>query len=196
VDHHVVFPDFEEVPEIGEIPDNYVIRNASGKAASVIRIITKNPGKIPLTWTNTLVISCDTIVVIDNQILEKPKDQADARRMLNELSGRTHRVISGVCLTLLGSPDQSSETSPKSIEPLNSKTFKVSTAVTIKHLSPAEIAAYVATGEPMDKAGGYAAQGIGAYMIERIDGSYSNVVGLPLTELVQSIRDHFHIHLW
>lgn len=196
VDHEVVLPDFEEIPEKEEIPDDYVIRNAAGKAASVIQKMAGRATNASPAGKNVLVITCDTIVVIGQQILEKPKNEADACRMLGELSGKTHRVVSGVCLTLLGLPDSAAAAHHGAPETLNAKTFTVSTAVTIKHLSIPEIATYVATGEPMDKAGSYAAQGIGAYMIERIDGSYSNVVGLPLTELVQAIRNDFNVHLW
>jgi septum formation protein len=146
--------------------------------------LTSAASTVP-TADRAIVITCDTIVVLDGHILEKPVDQADARRMLAQISGRTHTVISGVCVAQVSGS-----------KALRAKVFKVETQVTIKPLSTEEIAAYVATGEPMDKAGSYAAQGIGAYMIDRIEGSYSNVVGLPLTELVQCLRDDFDVHLW
>ena len=184
VAHEAHSPDAEEKPKSGENPGDYTLRNAQEKAAATVSACSgaghqaKNAGR-------GIIIACDTIVVLDGQILEKPVDAADARRMLAQLSGRTHTVISGVCII---------ET--KDMKPLRDKVFKVETQVSIKVLAPAEITAYVATGEPMDKAGSYGAQGIGAYMIAQIQGSYSNVVGLPLTELVQALRDEFDIHLW
>jgi septum formation protein len=117
----------------------------------------------------------DTIVVLAERVLEKPKDKADAKSMLRSLSGQTHHVITGVCLA-------------------NSATrevFTVTTAVTFNDLIDAEIDHYVSTGEPLDKAGGYAAQGIGSYMIRTIQGSYTNVVGLPMAELVAIMRSKF-----
>lgn len=182
--HEAFSPDVEEKPKYAEKPDAYTIRNATEKAAATVAFVTDsgNPAK---NAGAAVIIACDTIVVLDGQILEKPLDALDARRMLGQLSGRTHTVISGVCIVALDGT-----------KAMRDKTFKVETQVSIKSLTPSEIAAYVDTGEPMDKAGSYGAQGIGAYMIERIDGSYSNVVGLPLTELVQTLRDEFGVHLW
>ena len=182
--HEAFSPDVEEKPKYAEKPDAYTIRNATEKAAATVAFVTDsgNPAK---NAEAAVIIACDTIVVLDGQILEKPQDVADACRMLGQLSGRTHTVISGVCIVALDGT-----------KAMRDKTFKVETQVSIKSLTPSEIAAYVDTGEPMDKAGSYGAQGIGAYMIERIDGSYSNVVGLPLTELVQTLRDEFGVHLW
>lgn len=184
VAHECLSPDVEEKPKSGEDPASYTLRNAREKAAATMASMASTASTVP-TADRAIVITCDTIVVLDGQILEKPVDQADAHRMLAQISGRTHTVISGVCVAQVsGSKAQ------------RAKVFKVETQVTIKQLSNEEIAAYVATGEPMDKAGSYAAQGIGAYMIDRIEGSYSNVVGLPLTELVQCLRDDFDVHLW
>jgi nucleoside triphosphate pyrophosphatase len=111
-----------------------------------------------------VVLGADTVVVIDGQILGKPVDSDDAARMLRMLSGREHRVITGVCLVLSGQRSATSET----------------TVVTMSEISENEIADYVARGEPMDKAGAYAIQGIASRWIPRIDGDYSNVVGLPV----------------
>jgi len=182
VAHEAYAPDVEEKPKSGEDPGSYTLRNAREKADATI---TRVANRDDLLAGGAIVIACDTIVVLDGHILEKPADAADAARMLAMISGRTHTVISGLRVVHV----QDAKT-------LKDKAFKVETQVTIKNLSREEIVAYVATGEPMDKAGSYAAQGIGAYMIERIDGSYSNVVGLPLTELVQCLRDDFGVHLW
>jgi septum formation protein len=111
-----------------------------------------------------LVLGADTVVVIDGHILGKPADAADAASMLRMLSGREHQVITGVCFVVSGQWSVASET----------------TVVTMSEISENEIADYVATGEPMDKAGAYAIQGIASRWIPRIDGDYSNVVGLPV----------------
>lgn len=113
---------------------------------------------------NDAVLGADTVVVIDGDILGKPVDDADAARMLRLLSGRTHRVITGVCLVLSGQWSVASET----------------TSVTMNEISDEEIRDYVASDEPMDKAGAYAIQGMASRWISRIEGDYSNVVGLPV----------------
>ncbi len=118
------------------------------------------------------ILGADTIVVIDSQILNKPVDAADAARMLRLLSGRTHQVITGVCLVSDGQCDVASET----------------TSVTMSEISEQEITAYVASGEPMDKAGAYAIQGIASRWIPRIEGDYSNVVGLPIALVYRMLR--------
>jgi len=110
------------------------------------------------------VLGADTVVVIDGQILGKPADSDDAARMLCILSGRTHQVITGVCLVVKGRCSVASET----------------TSVTMSAISENDIAEYVAGGEPMDKAGAYAIQGVASRWIPRIEGDYSNVVGLPI----------------
>jgi septum formation protein len=110
------------------------------------------------------VLAADTVVVVDGQILGKPADAADAARMLRMLSGREHRVITGVCLVVSGQWSVASET----------------TVVTMSEITEDEIASYIASGEPMDKAGAYGIQGIASRWIPRIDGDYCNVVGLPV----------------
>ena len=111
-----------------------------------------------------VVLGADTVVVVDGQLLGKPSDAADAARMLHMLSGREHQVITGVCLVVGGQSTVASET----------------TSVTMSEISEREITGYVASGEPMDKAGAYAIQGIASRWIPRIEGDYCNVVGLPV----------------
>jgi len=119
------------------------------------------------------VLAADTVVVVDGQILGKPVDAADAMRMLRLLSGREHQVITGVCLLMRGKPHLCSET----------------TLVTMSRISEEEIADYVSTGEPMDKAGAYGIQGIASRWIPRIEGDYSNVVGLPISLVWRMLRE-------
>ena len=114
-----------------------------------------------------LVLSADTVVALDGAILGKPRDRAEAEAMLTALSGRTHQVYTGVTLLQDGRRLTEHEV----------------TAVTFRPLSPGEIAAYVSTGEPMDKAGAYGIQGLGALLVERLEGDYFNVMGLPLCRL-------------
>ena len=118
------------------------------------------------------VLGADTVVVVDGQLLGKPSDAADATRMLRMLSGREHQVITGVCLVVNGQPSVASET----------------TLVTVSEITDKEIADYVGSGEPMDKAGAYAIQGIASRWIPRIEGDYSNVVGLPVALVWRMIR--------
>ena len=122
------------------------------------------PGKHELRYSTLIVLGADTTVTIDNLILAKPEDPADAARMLRLLSGRTHRVITGIAVVTATHTEVAAEV----------------TGVRFLTLSDEEIAAYIATGEPMDKAGAYAIQGRAARWIPRITGDYFNVVGLPL----------------
>lgn len=120
------------------------------------------------------VLGADTIVVVDDHILEKPAGVADAARMLRLLSGRTHQVTTGVCLVGEGFEDLRSAT----------------TDVTFDTLTEADISAYVAHGEPMDKAGAYAIQGIASRWIWRLEGCYFNVMGLPVPLVYRMLRQH------
>jgi septum formation protein len=120
------------------------------------------------------VLVADTIVVLDGDILGKPIDIADARRLLTRLCGRTHSVWTAYAIAARGE-------SPK--------LRRVETRVSLRAASPEEIADYAATGEGLDKAGAYAAQGLGVFLIERIDGSYTNVVGLPAAEVIADLRE-------
>src|ERR1035441_8724944 len=153
--------DILEDPLQGEKAKDCAQRLAREKALAIAQ---KRP--------NDPVLGADTVVVIDNQILNKPVDAADAIRMLRLLSGRTHQVVTGACLVANGQPSVSSET----------------TLVTMTEISEKEIIDYVATGEPMDKAGAYAIQGIASRWIPRIEGDYSNVVGLPLALVYRMLR--------
>ena len=129
--------------------------------------------------SDVLVIGADTIVVSEGKILGKPKDEQDACQMLCALSGKWHSVISGVTVFHTKS--------------LKSESFYVETKVKFSDLSQKEIADYVATGEPMDKAGSYGIQGIGAKFVEKIEGDYFNVVGLPLNELYKVLKKEFNL---
>jgi septum formation protein len=129
---------------------------------------------------DAVIVGSDTVVVLDGDILGKPVDEADAERMLSRLQGREHRVFTGVAC----------------IDASNGQSMVQyrQTDVTMKELSEATIRAYVQTGEPSDKAGSYAIQGIGASLIERVEGCYFNVVGLPLS-LLSDMLDGFGIHV-
>jgi septum formation protein len=156
-----------EDPLPGEDPIAYVTRLAREKAEDVFRELAadNSPEKERLDGKSSLVVlGADTTVALDNTILGKPEDACDAARMLRLLSGRTHRVITGVAVVTAKGVEVAAE----------------ATAVRFLTLSDAEIADYVAGGEPMDKAGAYAIQGRAARWIPRIEGCYFNVMGLPL----------------
>jgi septum formation protein len=142
----------DETPLEGEKPEDYVVRLAELKALAV----PAGPGET--------VLGADTTVVIDGEMLGKPADAADARRMLARLSGRQHEVITGICLK-------------RGVEVVRDC---ATTKVWFALMSAREIEEYVSSGEPMDKAGAYAIQGLASKFIEKIDGCYFNVVGLPV----------------
>jgi septum formation protein len=149
-----------EDPLPGEEPVSYVTRLAREKAQVAFARLSAEAADSE----NLVVLGADTTVTVDNQILGKPEDAADAARMLRLLSGRSHRVATGVAVVTAKSTDVAAEV----------------TKVEFLALSDAEIKSYVAGGEPMDKAGAYAIQGRAARWIPRIEGCYFNVVGLPL----------------
>ena len=130
-----------------------------------------------------LILGADTIVVVDDLMLGKPTDTSDAMRMLRLLSGRTHEVITGVCLMRRGNSAPSGEF------PVLSVRFEV-TRVVMEKITDQEIRDYVATGEPMDKAGAYAIQGIASRWISRIEGDYFNVVGLPVSRVYRMLQEN------
>ncbi|NOU35769.1 MAG: septum formation inhibitor Maf [Kiritimatiellaceae bacterium] len=156
----VVRPDADEKLHAGETPVEYAVRTAREKAESI---------KPPF---DSIVLGADTVVAAEGRILGKPADSADAKAMLHLLSGKMHEVITGVCL----------RSAEKTV------CFHVATAVLFRDLSEEEIVAYVETGDPLDKAGAYAIQNGAAGMVRRIDGSYSNVVGLPLCEVIEALE--------
>lgn len=159
-----------EDPLPGEAPISYVTRLAREKAQWVFnRLSAETEGAPYLT-----VLGADTTVTLDDHILGKPEDAADAARMLRLLAGRSHRVITGVAVVTAERTEVAAEV----------------TAVKFLALSDAEIAAYIASGEPMDKAGAYAIQGRAARWIPRVEGCYFNVVGLPLA-LVTALLESF-----
>jgi nucleoside triphosphate pyrophosphatase len=152
-----------DVPEIrrsGEAPVEYVRRLAKQKAAAVQRNDSET------------VLGADTIVLVVNEVFEKPRDTDDAKRMLRRLSGREHQVTTGICLI-----------APKG-EVVDSET----TSVRFTPLTDAEIDAYIASGEPMDKAGAYAIQGLASKFIDRVDGDYFNVMGLPVARVYKHMK--------
>lgn len=159
----------DETPLPGEQPHAYVCRLATAKAAA-------GQAHAPL---DAVVLGADTAVILDERILGKPADGEDARAMLAALSGRAHRVLTAVAV-------QSAS---------GAEVICVSSQVRFRHLSAQEIDAYWSSGEPADKAGGYAIQGLGAVFVEAIEGSYSGVVGLPLCETA-ALLAHFGIPCW
>jgi septum formation protein len=150
-----------EEPSRGESPLAYAQRLARDKALAVL---ARHP--------EDTVLGADTVVVVDEQLLEKPIDSADAARMLRLLSGRKHEVITGVCVANSGFQQIVAEVTQVSFAPL----------------SEDEIKAYVGTGEPMDKAGAYAIQGIASRWAKRINGCYFNVVGLPVPRVYELLQ--------
>lgn len=176
-DVRVIPADVDETPRAGEPPFELVERLAATKAEAVAAE-SAEPGE--------LVLAADTIVAIDGEALGKPADETDARAMLRRLSGRTHQVATGVCL-LRAACEGSEPGSPE--RPATRDVFTVVTDVTFYDLADAEIDAYVATGEPADKAGAYGIQGTGGRLLVRgINGDFYNVVGLPIAEVVRRMR--------
>jgi len=153
-------PDADEKRHADETPVEYAVRTAREKAASIPAL------------SGMVVLGADTVVAVAGQVLGKPADAREAAAMLRRLSGRLHEVITGVCLC----------SSAKTV------CFHTVTAVLFRDLSEKEIGEYIATGDPLDKAGAYAIQGGAAGMVRRIDGSYSNVVGLPLCEVIEALE--------
>jgi septum formation protein len=157
--------DIDEKLLAGEDPVQHVGRLAWEKTAA----IELEPGDV--------VLGADTVVVVDGEILGKPGDRDDAARMLRKLSGREHLVITGICLRDRNEVTVEAET----------------TRVRFVELSPEEITEYVASGEPMDKAGAYAIQGLASKFIERIEGCYFNVVGLPVARVYKHLKNRYRV---
>ncbi len=162
----VVPADIDETVLSGETPEGHVVRLSLGKAATV-----SQRSEVDGRW----FIGSDTIVLLDDQILGKPKDADHARTMLRRLSGREHQVLSGFAVI-----DRKQQ---------RHRCEAVSTKVVFRDLTDDEIERYIATGEPADKAGSYAIQGLGVCFVAAIEGSYTNVVGLPLCRLTLALRE-------
>lgn len=160
----VVRPDIAELQQPHEAAHQYVSRLAKEKADAGLAMIEN-----PETAENALVIGSDTVVVVDGDVLEKPRDQADFRRMFKRLSGRAHQVMTAVAV----------------VSKHGCATDMVTTEVHFCHVSEAQADAYWQTDEPRDKAGGYAIQGYAGKFVTLLKGSYSAVVGLPLYETEQ-----------
>lgn len=166
----VEIPFTVEVPEVdetalpGESPHELTLRLARLKAREVARRVPRTAG---------IVLAADTTVVVDDTALGKPRDEDHAVAMLGRLSGREHQVLTGFCLL-----DQATGREEAAV---------ARTRVWFRDLEAGEIQGYVDTGEPMDKAGAYACQGIGAFLIARVEGSYTNVVGLPLGQVIDTL---------
>ncbi len=154
--------DIDEKREQNEEPTEYVKRLAYSKARAVAAKAAPCD----------VILGADTTVALGKEVLGKPKTSAEASAMLTLLSGKTHMVHTGWAI----------------IKGANSLVSLVSTEVSFRRLSPAEIQKYVASGEPFDKAGGYGIQGQGGTLIDRVSGSYSNVIGLPLAEVLAGLR--------
>ena len=162
ITHEVRPADIDEAYLPGEVPTAHAERLARGKCAVIAE---REP--------DALVIGSDTIVVVDGDVLGKPRDEGDAAHMLRRLSGRTHIVVTAVAVSWRGETQSA-------VEEVN---------VTFHSLSDDDIAAYIATREPMDKAGAYGIQGYGATIVERVDGDYFAVMGLPLQLVVRVLRE-------
>ena len=156
-----------------ELPPYFIVEQLSLLKASAVASVIKAEG------AEGIVIGSDTVVVFEGAILGKPKDATDAQKMLMALSGNWHSVLTGV--TVMNTKNAKSET------------FYVETKVHFVPLSKEQIDAYVATGEPLDKAGSYGIQGKGGLFVDRIDGDYFNVVGLPMCKLAAVLKEEFGV---
>ena len=159
----MVVPEYEEEPS-GTDPAAEVERRARGKARSVAGAVDDRP-----------VLGVDTEVVLEGRVYGKPANEAEAEAMLEELSGRTHEVVSALCL----------------LTPAWEEVRHAVTRVAFRALTPRELGLYVASEEWRERAGGYAIQGLGAALVERIEGDYLNVVGLPAAVLVDLLAERF-----
>jgi septum formation protein len=159
--------DVDESTSSGESPEHYLERIVERKRVAVLGLLREAAAGA--------VLVADTSVVLGGEILGKPANVADAARMLGRLCGREHRVLTRYALSFAGGQIVAAKT--------------VTSRVWLRRATEREIDGYARTGEGLDKAGSYAVQGIGSFLVERIDGSYSNVVGLPLCEVVLDLRD-------
>jgi septum formation protein len=172
VNYEVVIPDIEEHSDKKNV-EEFVMDLAQQKAKAGMKLADAN-------WKRPLVIGSDTIVVVDNKILGKPKDEDDARSMLRSLSGRSHDVYTGVCLLM----------------PEKQQCFYDKTTVTFEDIDDIQLEHYIKTKESLDKAGAYGIQGASLGFIKGIQGSYSNVVGFPLNLLVKELSQFVGAQEW
>ncbi|KXG77440.1 Septum formation protein Maf [Fervidicola ferrireducens] len=169
LDFEIIPSSIDETVPPGVAPDVAAVKLAENKAIDVARRLKDG-----------IVIAADTVVALDDSILGKPKDEEEARKMLERLSGRWHRVFTGIAVI-----DSSSSKKVTDYE---------ESRVKFKNLSSVEIENYIRTGEPMDKAGAYGIQGKGALLVEKIEGCYYNIVGLPLFRL-SLVLSHFGVKI-
>jgi septum formation protein len=166
LDFNIITISVDETPASGELPEKFALRMAQNKALPVSQ-------NNPHSWT----IGADTIVTLDGlTIIGKPTDQENGLAILSQLSGNTHQVMTGLCLCCLDN-----EVNVTIVE---------KTEVTFADFSDEILRAYIATGEPMDKAGAYGIQGTGSFLVKKINGSASNVIGLPINRLVSLLIQH------
>lgn len=163
--YQVIPASIDETPKPGELPPQFARRMAATKA-----------GQIAKTHPEACVIGADTVVALDRNIFGKPRDQQEAMAMLTALQGRTHEVTTGFAIVARN----------RNIEEVDA----VTTHVTFGYFAETTLQAYIDSGEPMDKAGAYGIQGIGSFLVQSLTGSCSNVVGLPVYALVQSLLKH------
>ena len=161
----ILTADTDEDENPDQTPENLVLRNAEKKAEDVSKLLDEP----------AIIIAADTTVELDGVILGKPADKNDAFAMLSRMSGKRHKVHTGVCLYKYSD-------APKKV------TFVEQTDVFMREMSPGEIWAYIETGEPLDKAGSYGLQGFGAVFVKRVEGDYSTVIGLPLCALWRELE--------
>ncbi|MCC8160151.1 MAG: Maf family protein [Oscillospiraceae bacterium] len=175
LDFSVIVSDADESAVSKDVPVHlYVQELALLKAAATAKTVLKNK--------NAVIISADTIVTLDGEILGKPKDEADAYEMLSALGGRVHEVYTGYCVMRI----RDGKTVCKSVK----------TEVEFKPLTENKIRAYINSREPMDKAGAYGIQGKGSMLINRINGDYFNVVGLPVSALADTLETEFELEIF
>lgn len=167
----IISADFRIIPAVGE----EIIPAGTAPMDAVLMLSGQKAEEIYSRYKNEIIISADTVVAIDNRILGKPRDEEQAFEMLSTLSGRLHTVFTGVCVIFADG---------------TSDNFAERTDVEFYPLSESEIRDYIATGEPMDKAGAYGIQEKGALLVKRINGDFYNVMGLPISRLSRVLNEH------
>lgn len=169
----LLFKDFDIIPSNEtEILQHNIDIDDQAEALAKLKAVS-----VAKHHQDSLVIGCDTVVIIDNKILGKPKNEEDAKRMLTMLSGRIHNVITGCCMCYKG----------------KMMSFSEKTEVLFRELNENIIEEYISTSEPMDKAGAYAVQGLGALLVKKINGDFFNVVGFPLSSFNQALKTFYEV---